>query len=128
VRDSSPKVTIVVQVEHDSSDQVLGLSTYVPLSCPIPCCPTLGSSSGLMVEGLHGIIHQLLLSCSTTKYLQRQCAKYGFEKPNDKRALELMNAAARAVLTEIPEITVAYGVSDEYRLGYHATNALQNRD
>ena len=46
----------------------------------------------------------------------RLCAKYGFEKPNDRRALELMNAAARAVVTEIPDITVAYGVSDEYRL------------
>ena len=26
-----------------------------------------------------------------------------------------MNAAARAVVTEIPDITIAYGVSDEYR-------------
>jgi tRNA(His) guanylyltransferase len=41
--------------------------------------------------------------------------KYGFEKPNDKRALELMNAAARAVMAELPDITIAYGVSDEYR-------------
>jgi tRNA(His) guanylyltransferase len=43
------------------------------------------------------------------------CAKYNFEKPNDRRALDLMNAAAKAVVTEIPEITIAYGVSDEYR-------------
>lgn len=43
------------------------------------------------------------------------CAKYGFEKPNDRRALDLMNAAAKAVVTELPEITIAYGVSDEYR-------------
>jgi tRNA(His) 5'-end guanylyltransferase len=27
-----------------------------------------------------------------------------------------MNAAAKAVLTELPDITIAYGVSDEYRL------------
>lgn len=27
-----------------------------------------------------------------------------------------MNAAAKAVVTEIPDITIAYGVSDEYRL------------
>jgi tRNA(His) guanylyltransferase len=26
-----------------------------------------------------------------------------------------MNAAAKAVVTELPEITIAYGVSDEYR-------------
>jgi tRNA(His) guanylyltransferase len=45
----------------------------------------------------------------------RFSTKYGFEKPNDKRALELMNAAARAVMSEIPDITIAYGVSDEYR-------------
>ncbi|CAI4218659.1 unnamed protein product [Parascedosporium putredinis] len=46
------------------------------------------------------------------------CSKYGFEKPNDKRALELMNAAARAVVTELPDITIAYGVSDEFRAGH----------
>ncbi len=45
----------------------------------------------------------------------RLCAKYGFEKPNDRRALELMNSAARAVMTDIPDITLAYGISDEYR-------------
>ncbi|CCF46116.1 tRNA(His) guanylyltransferase [Colletotrichum higginsianum] len=37
------------------------------------------------------------------------CAKYNLEKPNDKRALDLMNAAARVVVTELPDITVAYG-------------------
>ncbi|TRX94937.1 hypothetical protein FHL15_004022 [Xylaria flabelliformis] len=42
------------------------------------------------------------------------CAKYKFEKPNDRRALDLMNAAAKAVMTELPDITIAYGVSDEY--------------
>jgi tRNA(His) 5'-end guanylyltransferase len=26
-----------------------------------------------------------------------------------------MNAAARAVMAELPDITIAYGVSDEYR-------------
>ncbi len=43
------------------------------------------------------------------------CAKYGFEKPNDRRALDLMNAAAKAVVTDLPEITIGYGISDEYR-------------
>jgi len=46
---------------------------------------------------------------------KRFADKYAFEKPNDKRALELMNAAARAVMTELPDITIAYGISDEYR-------------
>ncbi|OCT44286.1 tRNA(His) guanylyltransferase [Cladophialophora carrionii] len=39
---------------------------------------------------------------------------YGFQKPNDPRALRLMNRAATHVVQAIPEITVAYGVSDEY--------------
>lgn len=47
--------------------------------------------------------------------MKRMCAKYGFEKPNDRRALDLMNTAAKAVVTDLPEITIAYGVSDEYR-------------
>jgi tRNA(His) guanylyltransferase len=45
----------------------------------------------------------------------RLCAKYNFEKPNDRRALDLMNAAAKAVMSELPDITIGYGVSDEYR-------------
>ncbi|KAK8009039.1 tRNA guanylyltransferase, partial [Apiospora marii] len=49
-----------------------------------------------------------------TWIVNRLCAKYGFEKPNDRRALDLMNAAAKAVMTEISDIIVSYGVSDEY--------------
>lgn len=48
-------------------------------------------------------------------FSSRLCARYHFEKPNDRRALDLMNAAAKAVMTELPDITIAYGVSDEYR-------------
>ncbi|KAL2154986.1 hypothetical protein VTH82DRAFT_3662 [Thermothelomyces myriococcoides] len=54
-------------------------------------------------------------------------AKYGFEKPNDKRALELMNAAARAVMAELPDITIAYGVSDEYSFVFHKSCSLFER-
>lgn len=43
------------------------------------------------------------------------CAKYNFQKPNDRRALDLMNVAAKAVVMDLPEIIIAYGVSDEYR-------------
>ena len=45
----------------------------------------------------------------------RFSAKYSFEKPNDRRALELMNAAGCEVLREIPDINFAYGISDEFR-------------
>jgi hypothetical protein len=42
---------------------------------------------------------------------------YEFEKPNDRRALELMNAAARKVMeSEIgTDCVMAFGESDEYR-------------
>ncbi|KAI1774772.1 tRNA guanylyltransferase [Hypoxylon cercidicola] len=55
------------------------------------------------------------------------CAKYNFEKPNDRRALDLMNAAARAVVTELPDISIAYGVSDEYSFVFHKTSNLFER-
>jgi len=45
----------------------------------------------------------------------RFSAKYGFEKPNDRRALDLMNAAAKGVMAELPDIVIGYGISDEYR-------------
>ena len=41
--------------------------------------------------------------------------KYKFEKPNDRRALELMNATATEVMNEFPEIVLGYGMSDEFR-------------
>lgn len=47
--------------------------------------------------------------------MARLSAKYNFKKPNDRRALDLMNAAATAVLHDMPDITMAYGVSDEFR-------------
>lgn len=50
----------------------------------------------------------LLVAC-------RLSDKYRFEKPNDRRALDLMNAAAVDVMRDLPELNIAYGVSDEYR-------------
>lgn len=40
---------------------------------------------------------------------------YAFVKPNDRRALDLMNAAAVEVMKDLPDLCIAYGVSDEYR-------------
>ncbi|KAK7985398.1 tRNA-His guanylyltransferase, partial [Apiospora saccharicola] len=60
------------------------------------------------------------------KGFTKLCAKYGFEKPNDRRALDLMNAAAKAVMTEISDIIVSYGVSDEYRLALYTTEERVN--
>ncbi|KAJ1959213.1 tRNA-histidine guanylyltransferase 1-like [Dipsacomyces acuminosporus] len=41
-------------------------------------------------------------------------AKHGFTKPNDIRALNLMNRAAKQVMESMAEIVLAYGQSDEY--------------
>ncbi|KAL5362163.1 tRNAHis guanylyltransferase-domain-containing protein [Aspergillus floccosus] len=41
--------------------------------------------------------------------------RYAFKKPNDRRALDLMNAAAVEVMKDLPDLCIAYGVSDEYR-------------
>ncbi|MCL7047825.1 hypothetical protein MKW94_014960 [Papaver nudicaule] len=53
--------------------------------------------------------------------------KHEFEKPNDERALNLMNACAKAVLEEFPDIIFAYGVSDEYSFVFKKTTMLYNR-
>ncbi|GMK57054.1 hypothetical protein CspeluHIS016_0308940 [Cutaneotrichosporon spelunceum] len=42
------------------------------------------------------------------------CHAHEFEKPNDIRALDLMNRAAKAVMHEFPDIVMAFGESDEY--------------
>ena len=38
-----------------------------------------------------------------------------FKKPNDLRALELMDRAAKAVMDEYPDVVLGFGESDEYR-------------
>ncbi|KAK4937920.1 tRNA-His guanylyltransferase [Elasticomyces elasticus] len=52
---------------------------------------------------------------------------YAFTKPNDIRALDLMNKAATHVVTTIPEIVVGYGVSDEYSFVFHRSTTLFER-
>lgn len=42
------------------------------------------------------------------------CELHGFEKPNDLRALCLMDEAAKAVMGEFQDIRLAFGESDEY--------------
>lgn len=40
---------------------------------------------------------------------------HDFVKPNDERALQLMDHAARGVMNEFKDIVLAFGESDEYR-------------
>ncbi|PNY24629.1 tRNA(His) guanylyltransferase [Tolypocladium capitatum] len=57
----------------------------------------------------------------------KMCANYGFEKPNDRRALDLMNVAAKAVVADLPEIAIGYGISDEYSFVFHKSCNLFER-
>ncbi|TIB99929.1 tRNAHis guanylyltransferase [Wallemia mellicola] len=50
-----------------------------------------------------------------------------FEKPNDKRALECMNSAARFVLEEIQDVILAFGESDEFSFLLRPQTTLYDR-
>ncbi|KAJ5361781.1 hypothetical protein N7541_002625 [Penicillium brevicompactum] len=52
---------------------------------------------------------------------------YGFVKPNDRRALDLMNAAAVEVMKDLPDLCIAYGVSDEFSFVFHPNCQLFER-
>ncbi|KAL2051451.1 hypothetical protein ABVK25_008318 [Lepraria finkii] len=55
------------------------------------------------------------------------CTKHDFEKPNDRAALDLMNAAAVAVMKELPDISFAYGISDEFSFIFERSSRLFDR-
>lgn len=55
------------------------------------------------------------------------CKKYNFQKPNDKRALDLMNAAATEVVKSFVDVVIAYGDSDEYSFVFHEDTTLFER-
>ena len=42
------------------------------------------------------------------------CKKYEFEKPNEKRGIDLMNASATEVVKALVDVVLAYGQSDDY--------------
>lgn len=53
--------------------------------------------------------------------------KYSFQKPNDFRALDLLNAAATEVTRQIVDVVLAYGQSDEYSFVLHESSTLFER-
>ncbi|KNZ80193.1 putative tRNA(His) guanylyltransferase [Termitomyces sp. J132] len=53
--------------------------------------------------------------------------KHDFTKPNDVRALQLMDHAARDVMEEYPDILLAFGESDEYSFLLRRSTDLYNR-
>lgn len=48
-------------------------------------------------------------------FVDRFSDTHAFEKPNDVRALELMDKAASTVMEEYKDVVMAFGESDEYR-------------
>eukprot|EP00879_Flechtneria_rotunda_P027443 GHRR01029399.1.p1 GENE.GHRR01029399.1~~GHRR01029399.1.p1 ORF type:complete len:216 (+),score=26.68 GHRR01029399.1:658-1305(+) len=54
-------------------------------------------------------------------------AAHKFEKPNDKRALDLMDECAKCVMQEFSEIKLAFGESDEYSFVLHKDTQLYGR-
>ncbi|KAI9197735.1 hypothetical protein LWI28_003426 [Acer negundo] len=52
---------------------------------------------------------------------------HNFEKPNDERAVNLMNSCAVAVSEEYPDIVFSYGYSDEYSFVFKKTSKFYHR-
>lgn len=50
-----------------------------------------------------------------------------FEKPNDAKALNLMNSCALSVLEEYPDIVFSYGFSDEFSFVFKRTTKFYQR-
>ncbi|KAI0091233.1 Thg1 C terminal domain-containing protein [Irpex rosettiformis] len=52
---------------------------------------------------------------------------HDFAKPNDERALQLMDRAASDVMAEFKDIVLAFGESDEYSFLFKKSSTLYNR-
>ncbi|XP_023244464.1 probable tRNA(His) guanylyltransferase [Centruroides sculpturatus] len=61
------------------------------------------------------------------KGFHRFCDAHDFEKPNDKRCLDLMTKCAFTVMNELKDIVLAYGQSDEYSFAFKRTTDIYNR-
>lgn len=55
----------------------------------------------------------------------RLSSEHEFVKPNDERALRLMDHAAQDVMTAFGDIVFAFGESDEYRSGNSKVNIFK---
>ncbi|XP_034252335.1 probable tRNA(His) guanylyltransferase [Thrips palmi] len=61
------------------------------------------------------------------KNFTKFCETHSLEKPNDSRALDLMNKCATVVMEEFREISLAFGQSDEYSFIFRRDTAIYNR-
>ncbi|KAI0705792.1 tRNAHis guanylyltransferase [Cerioporus squamosus] len=57
----------------------------------------------------------------------RLSQEHNFAKPNDERALQLMDHAARDVMNEFKDIVLAFGESDEYSFLFRRSASLYKR-
>ena len=53
--------------------------------------------------------------------------KHDFDKPNDVRALNLMNRCGESVMREFPDVVLAYGQSDEYSFVVRKSSTMFKR-
>ncbi|KAG2035747.1 tRNAHis guanylyltransferase [Suillus americanus] len=53
--------------------------------------------------------------------------EHGFAKPNDERALQLMDHAAKSAMIEFKDIMLAFGESDEFSFLFRKSTNLYNR-
>lgn len=49
------------------------------------------------------------------RYIDSFSEEHAFAKPNDERALQLMDHAAKDLMVEFKDIVIAFGESDEFR-------------
>lgn len=61
------------------------------------------------------------------KCFHKFAKKHNFQKPNDIRALSLMNRAAVTVMQEYTDVIISYGQSDEYSFILRKDSILYNR-
>lgn len=64
---------------------------------------------------------------TTVAFSLRFTEQHKFIKPNDNRALGLMTHSARSVMTELEDIAIAYGQSDEFSFVFKRTSTLFKR-
>lgn len=62
-----------------------------------------------------------------TLWKRRFSEKHKFAKPNDERALRLMNHCAESVLSSVDDIVLGYGQSDEYSFVFKRKTETYNR-
>jgi tRNA(His) guanylyltransferase len=78
-------------------------------------------------RGFHKYIHQTQFIIHHSFTNCRFSKTHDFAKPNDERALQLMNSAAERVMREFEEIVLAYGQSDEYSFIFRPSADVYDR-